>query len=68
MDGLDWTPNFGAINRTSASLRIGRLISHPDFYHPPYTLPLINAMPTLSTNIIDDDDTSSSTIPKLDSD
>jgi len=29
VDGLDWTPNFGAINR-AASLRIGRLISHPD--------------------------------------
>ena len=34
----------------------------------PYTLPLINAMPPLSTNVIDDDDTSSSAISELNSD
>ena len=34
----------------------------------PYTLPLINAMPPLSTIVIDDDDASSSAISELDSD
>ena len=38
-----------------------------NFYCPPYTLPLINAIPHSSTNIINDDDTSSSTTSKLNS-
>ena len=39
-----------------------------NFYRPPYTLPLINAVPPSSTNVINDDDISSSTTSKLDSD
>ena len=39
-----------------------------DVYRPPNTLPLINAMPPLSTNVINDDDTPSPTTSKLDSD
>jgi hypothetical protein len=39
-----------------------------DFHNPPYTHPLINAMPPSSTIVIEDDDTSSSAISELDSD
>jgi len=38
-----------------------------DFYRPPYTLPLINAIPPLSTNVINDDNISSSTTLKFNS-
>jgi hypothetical protein len=37
-----------------------------DFYCPLYTLLLINATPPLSTNVINNDDISSSTTSKLD--
>ena len=43
------------------------IVNFNDFCTPPTTLPLINAMPPLSTNIIEDDDTSSA-ISELDSD
>jgi len=38
------------------------------FHHPPYTLPLTNAMPSLPPSVTDDDNITSSTLSELDSD